>query len=153
MTDKKDSPGTSGEAHGASEDFLADASDNTANGETGQDREPRSRYDLIRYHSLFCLFDEEGSVGTYDTVPDRARTDLAIGTVEMCEELFLALASIVESLNGGWAVNIMDRVSYEFKNLIAQFGDDINVEVVEELIIETLKNEEVISDCGGSNVR
>ena len=110
---------------------------------------PASRYELIRNQSLLCLFDGDGCIDIYNTVPDRARTDPAIGTAEVRETVFLALASIVESLNGGWPLNIEKCVSYHFSRLIRQFGDAINIELVEQLILETLNNEGVIIDFEG----
>jgi hypothetical protein len=111
--------------------------------------EPASRYELIHNQSSVCLFDGEGCIDTYDTVPDRARTDPAIGSVEVREAVFLALVSIVESLNGGWLLNNKECVSYHFSNLIGQFGDTMNIDLVEQLFLETLKNEEVICDFEG----
>lgn len=116
--------------------------------------EPASRYDLIRHQSLFCLFGDE--IDTYETVPDRARTDPELGSVEIREAVFLSLASIVESLNGGWPFVLEERISYEFSNLISRFGNTLNVDLVELLILQTLKNENVIFDAaehreGGSD--
>lgn len=147
---KKENPGA-GAAHGASDSILAGTPDNNVNGEN---RQPASRYDLIRYHSLMCLFDGDDCIDTYDTVPDRARTDKAIGTVEMREDLFLALASIVESTNGGWPFDIKQSVTHHYSRLIARFGDGINADLVELLFLETLKNEGVFFDQvkpGGGN--
>lgn len=135
--DEFENPGASADAHGASGDILTDASDHSANGESLQG-DVASRYDLIRYRSLFCMFDGPDSVATYDGVPDRARTDPALGSVEVREAVFLGLASIVESLVGGWPVNIKRRVGYEYSALIARFGAALNVELVECLIRETL---------------
>ena len=113
--------------------------------------EPASRFELIVNQSSVCLFDGPDCIDTYDTVPDRARTDPAIGSVNVREAVFLALVSIVEDLNGGWLLKnrIKKCVSYQFKYLISRFGDAMNIDLVEQLFLETLRNEEVICDFKG----
>jgi hypothetical protein len=82
--DKKQHPGA-GDAHGASDGILVDASDNTANSETGQEREPRSRHELICRNTFVNMYGvdcdktpiDQWSIAAYDFVPDHARTDPA----------------------------------------------------------------------------
>ena len=57
---------------------------------------------------------------------------------------------------GGWPFVLEERISYEFSNLISRFGNTLNVDLVELLILQTLKNENVIFDAaehreGGSD--
>ena len=108
--------------------------------------EPASRYELIHNQSNVCLFDGEGCIDTYDTVPDRARTAPAVGSVEVRESVFLELVLIVESLNGGWLLNIKECVRKHFTHLIRRFDDTMNIDLVEQLFLETLENEEVFCD-------
>ena len=98
--DKIENPGADG-AHGALDCILAGTSDNSASGEAEQEREPKSRHELIVRNSLASLYDGDDRIDCYDIVPDRARTDPAIGTVEMREAVFLCLVHIAESIIGG----------------------------------------------------
>jgi hypothetical protein len=157
--DEIENPGAD-EAHGASDSVLADASDNTVNGETGQDREPRSRHELICRNTFVNMYGvdcdetptDKWSIDAYDIVPDRARTDPAIGPVEMREGLFLALVNIAESLIGGPPFHDYKRtIALRYESLLVNFSPDgwgnrINLELVKELIQETVLN-------GGSNGR
>ena len=84
-------------------------------------------------------------------MPDRARTDPAIGTVEMREGLFLALVHIAESIIGGppwhnWKLTIPQRI----KPLFSHFGEAINSDLVKQLVHETLVNGGVASEDKGS---
>ena len=139
MTDETEDPGASGEAHGASEDVLADASDNTENDNIQQDGFRSYRDYLICNRSSVCLFG--GGTCAYCKVPDRALSDEAVGVVMVREAVFLCLVSLVESLVGGWPVDINRRVSWELSNLQHHYGDILNLDLVEELFLETLERE------------
>jgi len=165
--DEIENPG--GDAPGISEEVLADDSDNTASVESRQGdfdvrkleavnvtvrrSYPRSRLELIARNTFASIYGaddtgpwEEWDIGCYDIVPDRARTDQAIGSVEMRERLFLTLVYIAESLIGGPPFhNVKNTIKYRYKSLLAGsypdgWGNRINLKLVKQLIQETLEN-------------
>jgi hypothetical protein len=149
--DEVENPGASADAHGASDSVLADASDNTANGETGQDREPRSRFELIVYNSGAALYGTPPGNGikpekpeafyridAYDFVPDRARTDMTVGSVEMRERVFLCLVYIAESIIGGWPHNYEMTIKLRVKQLLEWYGDKLNLALLKKFIQEII---------------
>jgi len=147
---KIENPGAD-EAHGASDSVSADATDITGIGEVEQGREPKSRYDLIVHNSLVSLcdgYDGVGCIDCYDIVPDSARTDPAIGTVEMREAVFLCLVHIAESIIGGPPHhNVKTTIKYRYESLLRSFypdgwGNRIDIDIVKQLICETQKNGE-----------
>ena len=154
---------------GVSEAILADDSDNTASVESRQGdfdvrkleavnvtvlrSEPRSRLELIARTTFASIYGadtsgpwEEWDTSCYDFVPDRARTDPAIGSVEMREGLFRCLVHIAESLIGGPPFHDVKRtIPARYKILLAGsypdgWGNRINLKLVKELIHETLEN-------------
>ena len=162
--DEIENPGAR-DAHGVSDGVLADASDNTASVESRQEREPKSRFELIVYNSGAALYgtpiiwcgtpkgdgkkpenpEDFYCIDAYDFVPDRARTDPAIGTVEMRERLFLTLVYIAESLVGGPPHDVKKTIAGRYKRLLWAFypdrrGNRISLDLVKELISETLEN-------------
>ena len=147
-----ENPGA-GDAHGVSGSFLADTPDSSPSVESGQEREPKSRHELIARNTFATIFGADTTgpwgqwdVGCYDIVPDRARTDPAIGSVEMREDLFLCLVHIAESLIGGPPFhNVKNTIKWRYKSLLAGsypdgWGNRINLKLVKQLIQETLEN-------------
>jgi hypothetical protein len=143
------------QAHGASDSVLVDASDNTASSEHEQEREPSSRRELITRTTFATLYgvdmsepENQWNLDCYDIVPDRARTDPAIGSVEMREHLFRVLVYIAESLIGGPPCHYVNQtIKFRFKRLVEAFypdreGNRIDIEIVKQLIQETLENGE-----------
>ena len=166
--DEIEKPGAGG-APGISDDVLADESDSSPSVESGQGdfdvrkleavnvtvrrSYPRSRLELIARNSFASIFGasdtgpwEQWDIGCYDIVPDRARTDPAIGSVEMREDLFLCLVHIAESLIGGPPFhNVKNTIKWRYKSLLAGsypdgWGNRINLKLVKQLIQETLEN-------------
>jgi hypothetical protein len=89
---------------------------------------------------------DQWSIDAYAIVPDKARTDPAIGSVEMREGLFRCLVHIAESLIGGPPFhNVKNTIKYRYKSLLAGsypdgWGNRINLKLVKQLIQETLEN-------------
>ena len=147
--DKSGNPGALG-AHGASGSFLADAPDNSPSVGSGQGGEPKSRLELIARNSFASIFGadtsgpwEEWDISCYDIVPDRARTDSAIGSVEMRESLFLFLVHIAESLleKPPWRTktSVKNTIDGRYKMLLAGSYSDgwenkIKIDLVKKMI-------------------
>ena len=141
---------------GVSDYVLVDDSDSSPSVESRQEREPKSRLELIARNTFASIFGadtsgpwEEWDIGCYDIVPDRARTDPAIGTIEMRERLFLCLVHIAESLleKPPWRTktSVKNTIKYRYKSLLAGsypdgWGNRINLKLVKQLIQETLEN-------------
>ena len=147
--DKTKNPGAGGSAHGASSrvqnHILIIAPHPAEKDSSEQELRPATRFELIRYGSLMSLFESSGGMQTYDTVPDQSLTDPAVGCLAVRERVFLTLACLVESLNGGWRFDVKQGVEDRFVRLIREFGDYMNTDLVEKLFMETLENEDAMA--------